>query len=196
MDDESKKATDAMKGPSEIAAKILGVDKEKLFDSVNGPIAQAAKMLRENSMLNTGALGKLQEMIKADKEAMSHINFDPISPYFEPVKDHNSAESFRERLVSWINDFDKELDSEHEVGVRLVNFGQTVTFHLEKIGHWNPSLISFSGFNDSGEPVELIQHVSQISILLMKVKRRDITKPRIGFAAWQDDEQAESKPDE
>jgi hypothetical protein len=53
----------------------------------------------------------------------------------------------------------------------------------DDIGYWNPSLISFQGRTDDGQPVELIQHVSQISILLMKLKRPDPSKPKrkIGF---------------
>lgn len=104
--------------------------------------------------------------------------------------DHNLASEFHKRLVEWINDFDKSLDQDHEVGVRLVNFGQAVTFHLRDVGYWNPSLISFSGYTEQGEPVELIQHVSQISILLLKVKRQDPSEPKrpICFANW--DEQS------
>lgn len=99
------------------------------------------------------------------------------------AKNQNLASEFYMRLSKWINDFDSTLDQEHEVGVRLVSFGQTVVFHLEDISYWNPSLISFLGFTEDGQPVELIQHVSQISILLMKLKRPDPTKPRskIGF---------------
>ena len=95
----------------------------------------------------------------------------------------NMASEFRKRLIEWVNEFDESLDHEHEVGIRLVNFGQTVTFHLDAIGYYNPSLISFSGFMENGDPVELIQHVSQISVLLMKMKRPDPTKPKrtIGF---------------
>lgn len=98
-------------------------------------------------------------------------------------KDYNLASEFHDRLINWINDFDADLDANHEVGVRLVSFGTTVVFHLENIGYWNPSLISFSGKTDDGEPVELIQHVSQISILLMKLPRLDPTQPKkkIGF---------------
>jgi hypothetical protein len=79
--------------------------------------------------------------------------------------------------------FDATLDQEHEVGVRLVSFGQTVVFHLDDIGFWNPSLICFKGVTDDGSPVELIQHASQISVLLMKLCRKDPSKPkrRIGF---------------
>jgi Family of unknown function (DUF6173) len=102
----------------------------------------------------------------------------------------NYASEFHKRLVKWINNFDASLDEKHEVGIRLVSFGQTVTFHLQNLGYWNPSLISFTGTMESGAPVELIQHVSQISILLMKVERKDPDKPKrpIGFTANDSDE--------
>jgi hypothetical protein len=114
----------------------------------------------------------------------------PELPKIQTSTDPNLASEFHKRLVEWINDFDKSLDQDHEVGVRLVNFGQVVTFHLRDIGYWNPSLISFSGYTEQGEPVELIQHVSQISILLLKVKRQNTSQPKqsIGFANW--DEQS------
>ncbi len=98
--------------------------------------------------------------------------------------DANRASEFYRRLGQWIADFDNSLDDAHEVGLRLVNFGQSVVFHLEDMGYWDPSLISFKGHTDDGNPVELIQHVSQISILLTKLRRKDPSKPkrRIGFA--------------
>jgi hypothetical protein len=118
-----------------------------------------------------------------------------LAPYRSPVDiklqpnplvvaaEANYASEFHKRLVKLINQFDATLDQSHEVGVRLVNFGQTVVFHLEDLGYWNTSLISFSGKTEANAPVELIQHVSQISILLMKVPRKDLSKPKrpIGF---------------
>ena len=106
-------------------------------------------------------------------------------------KDQNLADEFYRRLINWIIDFHKSLDEEHEVGARLVNFGQAITFHVEDIGYWNPSLISFQGRNELGEPVELIQHVTQISILLVAMKRENIEQPKrpIGFASWDEYEQ-------
>jgi hypothetical protein len=97
----------------------------------------------------------------------------------------NYASEFYTRLVKWITDFDAKLDQENEVGVRLVSFGQNVVFTLQSLGYWNPSLISFTGITQDDSPVELIQHVTQISILLMKLPRTDPSKPksRIGFAA-------------
>jgi hypothetical protein len=115
-----------------------------------------------------------------------HINKNPLITNAES----NYASEFHKRLVKWINDFDASLDDKHEVGVRLVSFGQAITFHLQNLGYWNPSLISFSGIMESGGPVELIQHVSQISILLMKMERKNPDKPKrpIGFHASDSDD--------
>jgi hypothetical protein len=119
-----------------------------------------------------------------------HVPALPIvrNPLIESAE-ANYASEFHQRLEEWINDFDASLDEEHEVGVRLVNFGQIVVFHLENMGYWNPSLITFSGKTDEGDPVNLIQHVSQISVLLMKLPRKDPTKPkhRIGFHTMEDE---------
>jgi predicted DNA-binding transcriptional regulator YafY len=95
----------------------------------------------------------------------------------------NYASQFYEHLANLIIDFDSKLDNEHEVGVRLVNFGQTVVFSLEDMRYCDPSLISFIGRTQEGQPVELIQHVNQISILLMKLPRQYPAEPKkpIGF---------------
>lgn len=95
----------------------------------------------------------------------------------------NLASEFHHRLGKWINDFDESLDNDHEVGVRLISFGQSVVFHLSDISYWNPSLLCFIGVTSDGQPVELIQHVSQISILLMKLERLNPKQPKkkIGF---------------
>jgi len=95
----------------------------------------------------------------------------------------NYASKFYEHLANWIIDFDSKLDNEHEVGVRLVNFGQTVVFSLEDMRYCDPSLISFIGHTQEGQPVELIQHINQINILLMKLPRQYPAEPKkpIGF---------------
>ena len=45
----------------------------------------------------------------------------------------NSAEWTYERLGSYIRDFENELDQDHEVGARLVSFGQAILFHIESL---------------------------------------------------------------
>ena len=96
---------------------------------------------------------------------------------------NNHASEFHKRLSQWIREFDVSLDEAHEVGIRLVSFGQAITFHLHELGYWNPSLIIIKGTMETGEPVELIQHVSQISILLTKLPRQNPEEPKkpMGF---------------
>lgn len=108
-----------------------------------------------------------------------------------PPKNPNLADEFHHRLICWINDFHKSLDNEHEVGAQLVNFGKSVTFHIKDIGFWNPSLISFIGENEDGESIKLVQHVSQISVLLVAMKRKNPEEPKnpIGFVSWKEYEE-------
>ena len=99
-------------------------------------------------------------------------------------RDGYRASDFRNQIVDWITDFDASLDDAHEVGFHLVSFGPSLVFHLTDIGFSDPQLISFFGHKEEDEqPVQLIQHVSQISVLLVKVKRADPSEPkrRIGF---------------
>ncbi|MDQ7096853.1 DUF6173 family protein [Desulfosporosinus sp. PR] len=144
--------------------------------------------------LNSEVLKQMQSVQKA----LQSIDVSIISkrleefnnyknPAFEMPKLTNSnlASEFHERLIKIINDFDEKLNQNEEVGVRLVNFGQAVTFSVENIGYWNPSLIRFYGQLEDGTPVELIQHVTQISFLLMALKRKNPDEPKrkIGFCS-------------
>ncbi len=117
---------------------------------------------------------------------LSRNNFVTASlniPNIKMPTNPNLASEFYKRLVEMINEFDDEIDNDEEVGIRLVSFGQTVQFHVENLGYYNPSLIIFHGRTENGEKIELIQHVSQISFLLMAVKRLNPKEPKrkIGF---------------
>jgi Rad3-related DNA helicase len=89
-----------------------------------------------------------------------------------------------------INDFENELDNKLEAGIRLVSFGQTIQFHVNDIWDRNPSLIVFSGTLEDGSPVRLVQHMSQLSILLTVLTRKNPDQPRrtIGFSQSSEDE--------
>lgn len=102
------------------------------------------------------------------------------------MRNPNSADEFYHRLIRWVNDFHRDLGDEYEVGGQLVAFGRDVTFSFTDIGYWNPSLISFKGITADGDPVELVQHVTQINVLLIRKKRENPEQPKrpIGFASW------------
>lgn len=116
----------------------------------------------------------------------SDINMKRVQDLQKAVNDEKNsalASGYYERLLEMIKDFDADLDEDHEVGMKLVTFGQTVQFHVENLGYYNPGLIRFFGFTETGEDIELIQHISQISFLLMAVKRLNPEEPKkpIGF---------------
>lgn len=93
------------------------------------------------------------------------------------------ANIFYEQLVKEIRNFDNSLDEDHEVGVKLVTYGNTYQFYLTDLGYHNPYLIFFYGILPDGSPIQLIQHVSQINFVLIKLKKLDPEKPKrkIGF---------------
>lgn len=95
---------------------------------------------------------------------------------------NNPALSAFESLEQYVREFEVDLDSEHEVGARLVSFGSEVTFHVRQIGYSLPNLITFDGITNDGNRVKLIQHVSQLSVLLVAMKTAT-SAPRqpIGF---------------
>ena len=93
----------------------------------------------------------------------------------------NPAKWMFERLASYIKQFESRLDDEHEIGARLVSFGANLTFHIEDMGYFGPDMIVFYGKNDRGEPVQLLQHTSQLSVLLVAVRKQQERPRRIGF---------------
>lgn len=86
-----------------------------------------------------------------------------------------------ERVVRSINSFEELLDQEHEVGARLVSFGSELTFYIEDVGYWGPDIITFYGKNPDGNYVELLQHISQLSVLLVALEKVQEEPRRIGF---------------
>jgi hypothetical protein len=84
-------------------------------------------------------------------------------------------------LVNYIKEFEGELDDNHEVGANLVTFGQSIQIHVQKVSYAAPFLITFQGVDNEGRVLQLIQHVSQLSFLLIAVKKLEDKPYRIGF---------------
>jgi hypothetical protein len=101
------------------------------------------------------------------------IIFDKDKPF--------KAKAYFEKLIKFITEFEKGLEDNQEVGAKLVTFGESITIHIDDISYSNPRLIIFHGQDIHGQKVQLIQHVNQISILLIVVKRIDSERPRIGY---------------
>ena len=113
--------------------------------------------------------------------------FQDLSRMVSPaslIDDSRHASWMHERIVRSINAFENKLPDDYEAGGRLVSFGQTVKFHIVDVRYWNPDMIIFEGTMLDGSPVELLQHSSQLSLLLVALKRNNSSTPRrkIGFS--------------
>jgi len=94
----------------------------------------------------------------------------------------NPAEWAFVRLSKLIEDFEKGLDEDDEVGARIVGLPGDGTMSIEDVGFWGPDFIMFLGRNADGKPVRLIQHYGQINVLLDVRKRPEERQARrIGF---------------
>lgn len=88
---------------------------------------------------------------------------------FEAVKRH-------------VEEFQKALDNEHDVGLLLTNFGKSVMMEVTSISYSGEALMVFKGIV-SGREATLVQHVTQLSFLMTSV-RKEPEKPHrtIGFS--------------
>lgn len=65
----------------------------------------------------------------------------------------------------------------------LVQFNQYMTLLVKDIGYSGYTLVCFHGEDTSDNPLELVQHVSQLNFLLMVVRKPEpeVPKRKIGF---------------
>ena len=86
-------------------------------------------------------------------------------------------------LKRYIQEFEESLDCEHEVGIMMTNFGQTVLMSVTQIAYEYPVLMVFKGYVN-GREATLIQHISQLSFMLTSVEKEpDRPKRQIGFSS-------------
>lgn len=55
------------------------------------------------------------------------------------------------------------------------------TVHIEDIGYWGPDMLIFHCRDADGREMELLQHHSQLSVLLCAVPKEKESARRIGF---------------
>lgn len=87
-----------------------------------------------------------------------------------------------ERVIMYIQNFEKQLDNDHEVGVGLAG-GMTGVIRIEGLGYYDPDIVTYYGTNEAGAKTQLIQHVTQLNVTLL-ASPKHIDQPqakRIGF---------------
>ena len=93
---------------------------------------------------------------------------------------NNPAEWMHTRLMRMISVFERRLDSDHVLGA-IVTSGPRDAFYVDLISFSNPDLLILSGKDANGSPVQLVQHHSQMNIVLVSLRKVEPEARRIGF---------------
>lgn len=99
---------------------------------------------------------------------------------------HMFSDTQFEIIKKYIQEYEKTLDTEHNVGVMLTNFGQTILMEVKEITYEKSVVLVFKGWVN-GQYSTLLQHINQLNFLLTAVPIQEgRPKRKIGFVAPED----------
>ncbi len=100
----------------------------------------------------------------------------------KPVETKSAAQWAYERLILYIQNFEKTLDGDHEVAMGFTG-GDAGVMRIQGMGYFDPDIITFFGSDGTGARTQLVQHVSQLNVMLRALPKSVEDKPanRIGF---------------
>lgn len=100
-------------------------------------------------------------------------------------------------MILYIQNFEEQLDNDHEVAMGFAGDEMGV-LRIEGIGYFDPDIVTFYGTDSAGTKTQLIQHVSQLSVMLRALPRADLSDGprRIGFRLARDLEGGPEADDE
>ena len=129
----------------------------------------------------TDALTKLTDNVSIPVNSVGFIP-DNLIPKIEWPRDYTLADYACEKIIERINEFEANLPDDMQAGGKFITFGNEA-FAIDSVTYQNPNILIFSGTTAEGETVQLIQHTSQLNLLLLAVKRNHPEEPRrkIGY---------------
>lgn len=102
------------------------------------------------------------------------------------VRQKSPAEWAYDRLILYIQNFEAQLDATQEVAMGFTG-GAGGVLQIEGVGYFEPDLVTFYGRDEDGLKTQMIQHVSQLNVILRAVPKESPSEPprRIGFNMMQ-----------
>lgn len=82
-----------------------------------------------------------------------------------PPEAKSPAQWAYERIILYIQNFEQQLDNEHEVAMGFTGADAGV-LRIEGVGYFDPDIVTFYGTDETGAKTQLIQHVSQLNVIL------------------------------
>ncbi len=100
----------------------------------------------------------------------------------KPASGKSTARWAYERIILYIRNFEDQLDNAHEVAMGFTG-GDAGVLRIEGIGYFDPDIVTFYGSDSNGVRTQLIQHVSQLNVMLRALPKPKPDSPptRIGF---------------
>ena len=142
-------------------------------------IATAAEVAE--AAVQAEVLPKLHE-VHADPDSCAGLD-DVPEAVVQSVESKSPAQWAYERLILYIQNFEQQLDGEHEVAMGFTG-GDAGVLRIEGMGYFDPDIVTFYGSDAVGTKTQLIQHVSQLNVMLRalpKVTDEEVPPTRIGF---------------
>ena len=105
----------------------------------------------------------------------------------EAAANKSPAQWAYERIVLYIQQFEKTLDGEHEVAMGFTG-GEAGVLRIEGMGYFDPDIVTFYGTDPAGAKTQMIQHVTQLNVILRALPKavEHVEAHRIGFRLAQD----------
>lgn len=144
--------------------------------------------MADHEQIQTSAEAAEADALPRRHEVHADPNVEPCKDVPEavaqkPVAQKSPAEWAYERLILYIQNFEQQLDNEHEIAMGFAG-GDTGVLRIEGIGFFDPDMITFYGSDTMGVKTQLVQHVSQLSVMLRalpKMGEEEAAPKRIGF---------------
>ena len=97
-----------------------------------------------------------------------------------PSERKTPAQWAYERLILYVQKFEEKLDPDHEVGMGFAG-SDAGTLHIKGMGYFAPDIVTFYGVDQNGMKTQLVQHVSQLNVMLKAAPKQHDKAERIGF---------------
>lgn len=142
----------------------------------------------ERAMIETSA----EALENAALPRVREVHTDPNQPcpsestlpaaLKENTRAKSPAQWAYERIILYIQNFEKTLDNNHEVGMGFAG-GDAGVIRIEGLGYFDPDIITYYGTAPDGSKTQLVQHVSQLNVMLRAAPKHAAQEEpnRIGF---------------
>lgn len=132
--------------------------------------------------LRTEPVFPVADVVRTDCDEGDCAERQPLPPAIaqERPEDKTPAQWAYERMIIYLQKFEEGLDPDQEVGMGFAG-SDAGTLHIQGMGFFAPDMITFYGMDQTGAKTQLVQHYSQLNVMLKAAPKLNEEPNRIGF---------------